>query len=84
MPDPIPDPIDSVAERDISLTYVKSQSETNQFEVIITDSAANFLLDTIISPDVMHYLKVHSNATLFNITTIDLQESTGETLVQSF
>ena len=82
--DPVPSPptTNLAPERDMSLSYVYAYN--SQVEVIITDTAANFLLDTLLSVNDMHFLKVYSEQTKFNITTIDLVDSTNRTYVQTF
>jgi hypothetical protein len=82
--DPVPAPplTTQTPERDFSLTYVYSWN--SQVEVIITDTSANFLLDTLLSTNDMHFLKVHSEQTKFNITTIDRIDSTNRIYVQTF
>lgn len=69
-------------ERDFSLAYVNSPSQ--QVEIIVTDTAANFLLDTLLSVNDMHSLKVYSEQTKFNITTIEHIDLINRINVQTF
>lgn len=69
-------------ERDFSLAYVNSPSQ--QIEIIVTDTAARFLLDTLLSVNDMHSLKVYSDQTKFNITTIEHIDSINKINVQTF
>lgn len=79
---PEPPVTQKATERDFSLAYVNSPGQ--QVEVIVTDSAANFLLDTLLSVNDMHSLKVYSAQTKFNITTIEHIDSINKTSVQTF
>jgi hypothetical protein len=81
-PQPEPPVTQQAPERDISLAYVYSMN--SQVEVIVTDTAANFLLDTLLSSNDMHFLKVYSEQTKFNITTVDRMDSNNRTYVQTF
>ena len=77
-----PDPVkNEVAERDFSLAYVNTASSA--IELIVTDSSAQYLLDTIVSTNVMHSLKVYSDQTKFNITTIDGLSPNATRMVQT-
>lgn len=71
-----------VAERDFSLAYVNTSSSA--IELIVTDSSAKYLLDTILPVNVMHSLKVYSDQTKFNITTIDRISPNATRFVQTF
>jgi hypothetical protein len=78
-----PGPVkNEVAERDFSLAYVNTASPG--IELIVTDSSAKYLLDTILSANVMHSLKVYSDQTKFNITTIDGISPNATRMVQTF
>jgi hypothetical protein len=79
---PEPPVTQKATESDFSLAYVNSPSQ--QVEVIVTDSAANFLLDTLLSVNDMHSMKVYSAQTKFNITTIEHIDSINKTNVQTF
>src|SRR6185312_616798 len=79
---PGPSETQQAPERNFSLAYVNSPSL--QVEVIVTDTAANFLLDSLLSVNDMHSLKVYSEQTKFNITTIDRIDSTNKINVQTF
>ena len=46
-----------VTERDFSLAYVNTAGSS--VELIVTDSSAKYLLDTIVAANVMHSLKVY-------------------------
>lgn len=81
-PQPEPPATSQGPERDFSLSYVYSMN--SQVEVIVTDTAANYLLDTLLSSNDMHFLKVYSEQTKFNITTIDKVDSNNRIYVQSF
>ena len=81
-PQPEPPITQQLPERDLSLTYVYSWN--SQVEVIVSDSTSNFLLDTLLSVNDMHSLKVYSEQTKFNITTIDRIDSNNKIYVQTF
>ncbi len=80
---PTPTPT-TMPERQISLAYMNSFDPTAKFELIVTDSSAHYLLDTILSVQDMHTMKVSSNETTFNITTIDHTESSNTNSVQTY
>ncbi|HEU4607697.1 MAG TPA: hypothetical protein VFS31_06275, partial [Chitinophagaceae bacterium] len=52
--------------------------------LIVTDSSAKYLLDTIVAANVMHSLKVYSDQAKFNITTIDGISPNATRMVQTF
>jgi hypothetical protein len=70
-------------ERQISFSYLNTGGD-RKVEIIVSDTAAHFLLDTLVSVDDMHLLEVRSEETKFNITTIDQDQSGNRKYVQTF
>ena len=82
-PEPTPPVVTETPEREISLSVYGDPSH-NQIEIIVSDTAAKFLLDTLVSIGDMHFLKVRSEQTKFNITTVDFDQPSGIKYVQTF
>jgi hypothetical protein len=70
-----PDPIPAPAERQLNLKYIKVERDSKTFELIISDSSGNYLVDTIAPVEEMLTINFKSNETKYNITTIERSEA---------